>query len=94
MTRASRDRIEKFIKLEVVDEDEPRTQGPWRTLRRGAEISDCDIDEWNDLKGRFCTGCGEGKLKKHARRSSTKPLKTKRPGESGVGDLMFIKGRG
>ena len=36
-----------------------------------AEITDRDIDEWNDLEGRFCTGCAEGKLKEHARRYRT-----------------------
>ena len=35
----------------------------------------------------------EGKLKEHARKTSTKPLSATRPGENGVGDLMFIEGR-
>ncbi len=38
--------------------------------------------------------CGsETKLKEHARKTSTKPLSATRPGENGVGDLMFIEGR-
>ena len=52
-----------------------------------------DIEEWHVLEGKFCAGCLEGKLKEHARRASTKPLKATRPGENGVGDLMFIEGR-
>ena len=52
-----------------------------------------DIDEWFELEGKYCTGCLEGKLKEHARRSSTKPLEAKEPGENGVGDLMFVEGR-
>ena len=56
-------------------------------------ISPQDIDSWRDIEGKFCTGCQEGKLKEHARRSSTKPLNATRPGENGVADLMFIEGR-
>ena len=52
-----------------------------------------DIEEWHALEGKFCAGCLEVKLKEHARRASTKPLKATRPGENGVGDLMFIEGR-
>ena len=37
--------------------------------------------------------CVEGKIKEHARRASTKPLATERPGENGIGNLMFIEGR-
>ena len=48
---------------------------------------------WHNIEGKFCTGCQEGKLKEHARRSSTKPLNATRPGENGVADLMFIVGR-
>ena len=38
-------------------------------------------------------GCVEGKIKEHARSASTKPLTAEKPGENGVGDLMFIEGR-
>ena len=48
---------------------------------------------WQARKGKFCSGCVKGKIKEHARRSSTKPLAAERPGENGVGDLMFIEGR-
>ena len=56
-------------------------------------VTDRDIEDWFELEGRHCSGCVEGKLKEHARRSSTKPLKAERPGQHGVGDLMFIEGR-
>ena len=56
-------------------------------------ITHSDIEDWHDKEGKFCAGCLEGKLKKHARRSSTKPLTANRPGENGVADLMFIEGR-
>lgn len=56
-------------------------------------VTDRDIEEWFELEGKFCTGCLEGKLKEHARKSSTKPLQAERPGHNGVGDLMFIEGR-
>ena len=52
-----------------------------------------DIHEWYESEGKFCTGCLEGKLKEHARKASTKPLSATRPGENGVGDLMFVEGR-
>ena len=56
-------------------------------------ITHSDIEDWHDKEGKFCAGCLEGKLKEHARRSSTKPLTANRPGENGVADLMFIEGR-
>ena len=52
-----------------------------------------DIDIWYTREDKFCSGCVEGKLKEHARRASTKPLTAEKPGENGVGDLMFIEGR-
>ena len=39
-----------------------------------------DIDNWYDNRGRFCSGCAEGKLKEHARVRSTKPLQAEVPG--------------
>ena len=48
---------------------------------------------WHAREGKFCSGCVEGKIKEHARRASTKPLAAEKPGENGVGDLMFIEGR-
>ena len=57
------------------------------------DISDGDIETWHSTEGKFCAGCLEGKLKEHARKASTKPLVATRPGENGVGDLMFIEGR-
>ena len=67
-----------------------RMAGEWF---RDFEVTPQDIDEWHQLEGKFCSGCVEGKLKEHARKSSTKPLSATRPGENGVGDLMFIEGR-
>ena len=52
-----------------------------------------DIENWYEMEGKHCTGCAEGKLKEHARKSSTKPLKANVPGEVGVADLMFVEGR-
>ena len=60
---------------------------------REQAISANDIDNWYKLEGKHCTGCAEGKLKEHARKSSTKPLQAETPGEAGVADLMFIEGR-
>ena len=67
-----------------------RTAGSWFA---DTTITKEDIEEWHALEGKFCAGCLEGKLKEHARQASTKPLKATRPGENGVGDLMFIEGR-
>ena len=53
-----------------------------------------DIEIWYAKEGKFCSGCVEGKLKEHARKTSTKPLTaTTKPGENGAADLMFIEGR-
>ena len=49
-----------------------------------------DIEDWYRIEGKHCTGCAEGKLKEHSRKSSTKPLKAEEPGETGVADLMFV----
>ena len=57
------------------------------------DITPKDLDKWNQLEGKFCSGCIEGKLKEHARNASSKPLSANRPGENGVADLMFIEGR-
>ena len=57
------------------------------------EVTPKDIDMWHAREGKFCSGCVEGKIKEHARRASTKPLVAEKPGENGVGDLMFIEGR-
>ena len=56
-------------------------------------ITHSDIEDWHDKEGKGCVGSLKGKLKEHARRSSTKPLTANRPGENGVADLMFIEGR-
>ena len=57
------------------------------------EVTPREIEIWHAKEGKFCSGCVEGKLKEHARKTSTKPLTAERPGENGVGDLMFIEGR-
>ena len=67
-----------------------RMSGEWF---KDFDITPQDLDKWNELEGKFCTGCIEGKLKEHARKTSSKPLSANRPGENGVADLMFIEGR-
>ena len=57
------------------------------------EVTPKDIEIWHAKEDKFCSGCVEGKLKEHARRTSTKPLTATKPGENGVADLMFIEGR-
>ena len=57
------------------------------------EVTSKDIENWYAKEGKFCSGCVEGKLKERARKAFTKPLTATRPGENGVGDLMFIEGR-
>ena len=54
-------------------------------------ITTKDIDNWYVEKGRFCSGCVEGKMKEHARVKSKKPLKSDVPGEVTVGDIMFVE---
>ena len=54
---------------------------------RDFEVTPQDIDEWHQLEGKFCSGCVEGKLREHARKSSTKPLSATRPGENGAGTM-------
>ena len=44
-------------------------------------------------KARFVRDASKGSFKKHVRKASTKPLTVTRPGENGVGDLMFVAGR-
>ena len=51
-------------------------------------ISTGDIENWYQLEGKHRTGCAEGRLKEHARKSSTDV-----PGEAGVADLMLVEGR-
>jgi hypothetical protein len=55
------------------------------------EIQASDIDKWYKEQGQFCSGCIEGKMKEHARVTSTKPLKAKAPGNITVGDIMFME---
>ena len=57
------------------------------------EVTTQDIEKWYATEGKFCSGCIEGKLKEHARKTSTKPLTADKPGGNGGGDLMFIEGR-
>ena len=57
------------------------------------KVTTPDIEKWYATEGKFCSGCIEGKLKEHARKTSTKPLAADKPGGNGVGDLMFIEGR-
>ena len=57
------------------------------------EVTTQDIEKWYATEGKFCSGCIEGKLKEHARKTSTKPLTADKPGGNRVGDLMFIEGR-
>ena len=57
------------------------------------EVTTQYIEKWYGTEGKFCSGCIEGKLKEHARKTSTKPLTADKPGGNGVGDLMFFEGR-
>ncbi len=54
-------------------------------------INALDIANWYQEKGKFCSGCAEGKTKEHARKKSTKPLQAQNLGEVTVGDIMFIE---
>ena len=54
-------------------------------------ITTKDIDNWYEEKGRFCSGCVEGKMKEHAQVESKKPLWSDVPGEVTVGDIMFVE---
>jgi hypothetical protein len=56
-------------------------------------LTEKDINNWYNGKGRFCSGCVEGKMKEHARKASTKPLTSSVPGELTVGDIMFVETR-
>ena len=58
------------------------------------EVTPKDIEIWHAKEGKFCSGCVEGKLKEHARKTSTKPLTATKSGENGVADLMFIESFG
>ncbi len=55
------------------------------------DISVSDIDNLYNEKGKFCSGCAEGKMKEHERKKTTKPLQSQNPGEVTVGDIMFIE---
>ena len=57
------------------------------------EVTPKGIEIWHAREGKVCSGCVEGKLKEHASTASTKSLTAEKPGENGVGDLMFIEGR-
>ena len=70
-----------------------RDEEDGRGAVQGARGYPKDIDMWHAREGKFCSGSVEGKIKEHARRASTKPLAAEKPGENGVGDLMFIEGR-
>ena len=59
----------------------------WMRYSGDSGITHSDIEDWHDKEGKFCAGCLKGKLKDHARRSSTKPLTANRPGENGDGEL-------
>jgi hypothetical protein len=37
-------------------------------------INALDIDNWYQEKGKFCSGCVEGKMKEHTRKKSRRPL--------------------
>jgi hypothetical protein len=46
----------------------------------GFESADAvDINNWYREKGKFCSGCAEGKMKEHARMKSKKPLIAVKP---------------
>ena len=62
-------------------------------VRRLLEVTTQDIEKWYATEGKFCSGCIEGKLKEHGRKTSTKPLTADKPGGNGVVHLMFIEGR-
>ena len=57
------------------------------------EVTPKGIEIWHAREGKVCSDCVEGKLKEHASTASTKSLTAEKPGENGVGDLMFIEGR-
>ncbi len=54
-------------------------------------VTERDISNWFNDKGKFCSGCVEGKMKEHAHKASTKPLASNIPGELTVGDIMFVE---
>jgi hypothetical protein len=64
-------------------------------LKQGIEefddITETDLDQWQEERGAFCTGCLEGKMREHARIHSSKPLLSVMPGEVTVGDIMFVE---
>ena len=54
-------------------------------------ISEKDLLLWKEKQGNFCTGCIQGAMKEHPRYKSTKPLKSDKPGEKNVGDIMYVE---
>ena len=54
-------------------------------------ISEKDLFLWKEKQGNFCTGCIQGAMKEHPRYKSTKPLKSDKPGEMNVGDIMYVE---
>jgi hypothetical protein len=54
-------------------------------------VMERDISNWFNDKGKFCSGCVEGKMKEHARKASMKPLASNVPGELTVSDIMFVE---
>ncbi len=55
------------------------------------DITETDLNQWQEERGAFCTGCLEGKMREHARIQSSKPLLSVTPGEVNVGDIMFVE---
>ena len=52
-----------------------------------------DIDLWNNLRGKFCSGCIEGGMKEHDRVASSKPKQEHPVGAVAEADLMFVEER-
>ena len=54
------------------------------------EVTTQDIEKWYATEGKFCSGCIEGKLKEHARRTYTKRLTADKPGENDVKTPFYV----
>jgi hypothetical protein len=54
-------------------------------------VTERDINSWYNNKGKFCSGCVEGKIKEHACKALTKPLASNVPGELTVSDIMLVE---